>query len=304
VDAWGATAMRELQDLVTKQSANMSILEQRLEIFQRNTALQLNRAPIPAPPVLGNSGSAEGVSPAAHSLEFAHLQQQLRDTEERLASYTQNVLGGAAGADQNLQTVFQDIFSQSKWGDTESRSGFGSSIEKTSAIRACLGNWIEKYKVQVVLDIPCGDGNWQRLVPHLEQVQYYGFDISPGTVASAKLKNIGRQNMHFGVFDLVTNRAPFKADMIMVKEVIQHLPLHMGKKMLQNAKAAGIPWLAVTHNPRYTNREIQPGAWFPGPNLNAPPFNFGPAAEHCGNLGMTTAEHDFFLFDLREWKGQ
>lgn len=107
--------------------------------------------------------------------------------------------------------------------------------------------------------------------------------------------------MHFGVLDLVNQVPTEVADMIMVKEVIQHLPLEMGLKMLKNAKAAGIKWLAVTSNPLYHNVNVEPGSWFPGPNAQAAPFNFGAEYERCGVAGETGGANDFMLFDLQAW---
>mmetsp|Transcript_156450 Transcript_156450/g.284629 ORF Transcript_156450/g.284629 Transcript_156450/m.284629 type:complete len:136 (-) Transcript_156450:110-517(-) len=103
--------------------------------------------------------------------------------------------------------------------------------------------------------------------------------------------------MHFpGVWDLVSRPPPMSADMIIVKEVIQHLPLDMGLRMLQNAKAANIKWLAVTTNPKYHNQNVPIGSWFPGPNAEAAPFNFGAPAETCG-------KHDLRLYNLQDWPG-
>jgi len=200
--------------------------------------------------------------------------------------------------DASLQDKFEDIFNTNEWGSSETRSGFGSTVADTWAIRDCLDSWMTKYNVKFLLDIPCGDGNWQGLIPGVASgaVKYQGYDISPGAVASAESHNQANKNMQFGVLDLVNQVPTEHADLIMVKEVIQHLPLAMGLKMLQNAKAAGIKWLAVTSDPSYHNRDIQPGEWFPGPNAQAPPFNFGAEAERC-------EKDDFMLFDLDAWQG-
>eukprot|EP00404_Azadinium_spinosum_P043253 CAMPEP_0180809738 /NCGR_PEP_ID=MMETSP1038_2-20121128/64485_1 /TAXON_ID=632150 /ORGANISM="Azadinium spinosum, Strain 3D9" /LENGTH=45 /DNA_ID= /DNA_START= /DNA_END= /DNA_ORIENTATION= len=45
--------------------------------------------------------------------------------------------------------------------------------------------------------------------------------------------------MHFGVFDLTSN-VPMHADIILVRDVLMHLPLAAGVKALRNAKSAGI----------------------------------------------------------------
>jgi len=198
--------------------------------------------------------------------------------------------------DPDLQREFEGIFQKNEWGSPESHSGSGSELDTTKQIRECLGAWIKNYAIKDLLDIPCGDANWQAAIPGIENVSYFGYDISPGAVALANTKNLMHSNMKFGVLDLVSSDPPETADMIIVKEVIQHLPLEMGLKMLQHAKSADIKWLAVTTNPKCQNVNIKPGDWFPGPNAEAPPFNFGQPAEVCG-------ENDLRLYDLNSWSG-
>jgi len=179
----------------------------------------------------------------------------------------------------------------------------GSTVSNTAKYRACIGSWIKKYDVSVFLDIPCGDGNWQKDIPGIDKVSYYGYDISASAVDLAKTKNHDMANMHYGVLDMVSSDPPLKADMIMVKEVIQHLPLEMGLKMLQHAKHAGIKWLVVTHCPTCVNKEIEVGDWYPGPDALAPPFNFVNVLEKCD--GDNAGESDkLALFDLKAWSGE
>jgi len=242
---------------------------------------------------------------ALQSTQMAHMHTLLREFGEALGNISawRKKLKGPENVNGSVQKTFEDIFEHNSWGNSESRSGDGSTVTATTGIRKCLGDWIQERNVKFLLDIPCGDGNWQRLIPGVSNgsVQYYGYDISPGAVEAASKHNELLSNMHFGVLDLVSQVPTEKADMIIVKEVIQHLPLAMGLKMLQNAKAAGIKWLAVTSNPLYHNVDIKPGGWFAGPNAQAPPFNFGQEAGRCGQPGSTGGTNDFMLFDLEAW---
>jgi SAM-dependent methyltransferase len=228
---------------------------------------------------------------------YIHALQFLEQSKVR-AVPVPAIAGDQAAINPDIQKVFEKIFQDNSWNSPESHSGPGSTVESTTPIRDCIGSWIKKYNVSTFLDIPCGDGNWQKLIPGIDKVSYYGYDISPSAVQLAKAKNQDMANMHYGVLDLASSDPPFKADMIMVKEVIQHLPLQMGLKMLQHAKHAGIKWLVVTHclPPRCVNKDIKAGSWFPGPNALAPPFNFVSVLEQC--------EHDLVLFDLRAWSGK
>jgi len=110
--------------------------------------------------------------------------------------------------------------------------------------------------------------------------------------------------MNYGVLDLASSDPPLNADMILVKEVLQHLPLEMGLRMLQHAKHAGIKWLVVTHclPPECVNKEIQAGGFFHGPDLTQHPFNFQNATETCE--GVTRADLSLSVFDLQVWSGE
>lgn len=202
--------------------------------------------------------------------------------------------------DSALAAKFEEIYKTNMWGSSESHSGTGSEVGSTAAVRECLGQWIKKYQVHTLLDIPCGDGNWQRLIPGLndaDNIQYYGFNISTSATQAAKVKNADMPNMQFGVFDLVNN-IPMKGDMIIIKHLIQHLTLDQGLKVVENAKAAGIKWLAVTSDPKYNNTGcMDPGCWWPGPDAEKPPFSLGAPTEIC----KADAE-GFRLYDLEAWR--
>jgi SAM-dependent methyltransferase len=240
-------------------------------------------------------------------LQMAQMHRFLREFGETLreVSSARKKMEGPGSVNRAIQEKFEGMYQHNSWGNSESRSGCGSTVTATAGIRKCLGSWMQNHSVNLLLDIPCGDGNWQGLIPGIQNgsVQYYGYDISPGAVSAASKHNKGNIRMHFGVLDLVNQVPPEKADMIMVKEVIQHLPLAMGLKMLKNAKAAGVKWLAVTSNPLYNNTNVEPGEWFQGPNAQAPPFNFGQEAARCGTPGKMGGENDFMLFNLEAWKG-
>merc|ERR1719181_2939 len=102
--------------------------------------------------------------------------------------------------------------------------------------------------------------------------------------------------MDYGVLDLVSTDPPRKADMIIVKEVLQHLPLKMGVKMLQHAKHAGVKFLAVTTDKTFENRDIEMGGLFYGPDVEAPPYNMKDPLESCTRAPINV---NMKLFDLR-----
>lgn len=205
------------------------------------------------------------------------------------------------------EPVFEDYARRNVWGSHESISGKGSEKAATVTVRQYLGSWIAKYGIKVFADIPCGDANWQGLIPGLESTHYYGFDISPTAVATARMKNSQRPFMSFSQFDLTTGVPPIRPNIIMLRDVIQHVPLQSGLAMLMNAKGTGARWLAVSTWYGGKNVEVPPGGMYQH-DVHAPPFSLPAAVELCYNYdGHVQAAHDagrqshLELIDLFAW---
>lgn len=206
--------------------------------------------------------------------------------------------------DPELRKAFEHIAEGNLWHSKESISGHGSELANTVSVRGCLGKWFQQYNIKKVVDIPCGDANWQAAIPGFEAVEYHGFDISQKAVDVAKKKNGDHANMQFGQFDL-TSDVPPKADLIIVRDVLMHLTLDQGVQALKNAKASGTKWLGVTTWPDADNSQqnFVPGSFFYN-NVQKTPYGFGQAKETCKNNDRKTEDKiksAFLLFDLQAW---
>jgi len=51
------------------------------------------------------------------------------------------------------EEIFLEIYQKNKWGDMETRSGFGSSLKQTKEIRKRLPTILKNYKISLMLDI-------------------------------------------------------------------------------------------------------------------------------------------------------
>jgi len=60
--------------------------------------------------------------------------------------------------------IFTEIYQQRRWGDEESVSGPGSSVEESASVRAALPLLIKELGASSLLDVPCGDFFWMRMV--------------------------------------------------------------------------------------------------------------------------------------------
>src|SRR6266704_119458 len=64
-----------------------------------------------------------------------------------------------------LQAAFTQIYRDNAWQNAESRSGHGSTVERTALIRYVLAALVEEFGIRSLLDAPCGDFNWMKEVP-------------------------------------------------------------------------------------------------------------------------------------------
>ena len=79
------------------------------------------------------------------------------------------------------ERIFTHYYQINRWGDDESVSGAGSNLQQTAEVRRVLPGLLAELGVQSLLDVPCGDFNWLKLVPL--DVDYIGGDIVAELVA-------------------------------------------------------------------------------------------------------------------------
>ena len=165
---------------------------------------------------------------------------------------------------------FSAIYADRLWKNDESASGFGSTDAATTQTRAELAKLIAAHDVGSILDAPCGDFNWMKLLPFAGH--YTGVDIVPELIA-ANQAAYGSDQRSFAVADLVQGPLP-SADLVMCRECLNHLPLAGGSAALRNLSAAGRKLLLVTHYPAVTVNHDQPASFrYRSLNLTLAPFN-------------------------------
>lgn len=213
----------------------------------------------------------------------------------------------------SVEAAFEAIAVNRVWGNPDinqhlqSLSGPGSMLQTTKRLRRCLGQWIARFNITSIVDAPCGDATWQGSIPGIHEVRYTGFDVSKHTLRRAKMTNANASLMRFVRADL-TKRVPPRADLIMVRDVVQHLPLRLGVQLLTNAKVSGARWLAVSTygGPKATNREVKVGGYYQN-NIHLPPFNAPDPVVTCPNYDSDGSLPGFgpsmmHLIELSQWK--
>jgi len=164
--------------------------------------------------------------------------------------------------------VFEAILRDNTWGDAESRSGMGSNLLYTETLRAELPPLIEEFGFRSMLDIPCGDFFWMRLLTL--DLTYVGGDIVPRLVERNQ-SLFGGERRRFAQLDIVCDRLP-KVDLVFCRDCLVHLSYEDAFRALSNIKRSGSTYLlTTTYVDRQSNRDIRTGDWRTL-NLRLPPF--------------------------------
>lgn len=168
--------------------------------------------------------------------------------------------------------VFSTIYDSNFWGSDESRSGGGSALDATMAIRELLPRIFVDYSIKSILDVPCGDFNWMKEVEKSFLDKYYGGDIVPQLI---KINNdrYSSEKIQFVQIDITKDYLP-PADLIFCRDCLQHLSEEKIFNALQNFKKSKSKYLLVTsYYKTLRNHDIYDGD-YRALNLRKKPFNF------------------------------
>jgi SAM-dependent methyltransferase len=167
-----------------------------------------------------------------------------------------------------MRAIFQQIYDTNFWGNKESISGNGSTLEATAELRRVLPMLLDHYDIHRVYDAACGDAGWWHgsSIPHA--VQYMGVDIVPDLVERNKAwyGEFGSRRQTtdlFMVADITRDPMP-PADLILARDVLVHLSNADVKKALVNIKASNAKYLLATTFPNHhQSGDMTTGAWRP-----------------------------------------
>ena len=171
----------------------------------------------------------------------------------------------------SVKEKFTEIYENNLWCSPESVSGNGSEMQNTKVIRKELPVLIQKFNIESILDIPCGDYNWIKNVD-LGKVSYIGADIvEPLVKRNKELYN----NIDFRLLDLTKDILP-KVDLIFVRDCLGHLSNDNVLLAIKNCKESGSKYLLATSFTKWDfNPDIEDGGW-KCINLMISPFNLNP----------------------------
>lgn len=169
---------------------------------------------------------------------------------------------------------FELIYKYNYWGNKSSVSGTGSAIENTENVRKELRNIIKKYNIKSILDVPCGDFNWMKLVLNFKHPpKYIGGDIVENLVKKLN-KSYKDKNIDFHYIDITKSNLP-KVDLLICRDCLIHFSNENVKKTISNFIKSEIKYLLISDSvirPNLKNDNIKSGE-YRYIDLTSEPFN-------------------------------
>lgn len=121
-----------------------------------------------------------------------------------------------------MKDTFTDIYKNKKWQDNYgTESGPGSSLECSKPYLDFLNEFCHLHNVKSILDLGCGDFN---LMKHfdLTKINYLGIDIVDHIIIQNQ-QLYGNSNIKFKSESVVDYQNDVSVDLILCKDVLQHL---------------------------------------------------------------------------------
>lgn len=171
----------------------------------------------------------------------------------------------------NMKKTFDNIYSNKLWGENKEgkgNSGSGSLISTTTEYRYLLEQFIKDNDIKSIVDLGCGDWEWMREFD-LGDIRYTGIDVS-SIVIENNNKLYSTNNIKFINGD--ANNITEEVDLIVIKDVLQHLPLDIIKDTLNIVKTKCKYSLITNDYSKKCNKNIPIGSWT-AIDLTRPPFD-------------------------------
>lgn len=202
-----------------------------------------------------------------------------------------------ANAKINLKKAFEEYYNEQKKLEGPTVSGAAATLDSTINIRKSLPFICETLSTKSICDIGCGDLHWLNNV-ELNNITYTGYDIVPNIIKQITLAH-NAPNRKFILADALTAKLP-QSDLVLCRDVITHLSLFDGRRLLQNIKKSGSHYLLAStkHDRHDANGDSPAPAWKPVNMMKAPFMLSSPLFLIPGNH----PHHDMGLWKIDEIK--
>lgn len=169
----------------------------------------------------------------------------------------------------SLNNIFDTIYETNAWG---CGSGSGSNEELMRGYVAFLEDFMHKNNIKSVADVGCGDWQFSKNIDY-SGISYTGYDVA-SFVINANKEKYSKENVSFVHYNGDFNEIK-GADLLICKDVLQHLPLENIEqflKILPKFRFALITNDLPNGKNGELNSQINAGQYRPL-DLRAKPFN-------------------------------
>jgi hypothetical protein len=197
----------------------------------------------------------------------------------------------------SAEEAFNLIYKANYWGNKESASGNGSTLESTAVLRAELEPLLRALNVKTLFDAPCGDFNWMRHVAFPEGMTYIGADIVKQMIDQVA-REYGDERRRFVVMDIIAENHP-RSDLWLCRDGLFHFSFaDIIKTLTKFVESGSARCLLTTHRRVRANADIKTG-FQREINLLEPPFRLceadaylqdAPTKENARVLGLWRRE--------------
>lgn len=156
-------------------------------------------------------------------------------------------------SEMSTPDAFDEVYRKGMWKQGEASSGLGSEGWMAERYVELVLDYASEHALRTVVDAGCGDFSvGSRLAGRFER--YMAFDVSPLIIEINKQRyaDLARKNVSFDVADMTLTTFP-QADLILVRQVMQHLTNAQVERILKNLEASNWRRVLITeevHDPR------------------------------------------------------
>jgi len=179
--------------------------------------------------------------------------------------------------------IFTSIYKSAHWNQGENKlqkefisvSGHGSNIN-TDQFYNLISNFknaLDIYKIESILDMPCGDVLWIKEIFKKKNINYLGVDIVENLIKSNK-ELYENDKVKFLNRDIIEFSTDKKIDLVFLRDFFIHINNSDIKKVINNLKDMNIKYFAFTNYEIEKNTDVVTGK-HRKVNLQLEPFNLG-----------------------------
>jgi hypothetical protein len=183
------------------------------------------------------------------------------------------------------EKIFLNIYKNDYWKVNDSSSGIGSDLNSTRIYAKALDNFVNRYKIKSIFDVPCGDFIWMNEFLKKKNIRYKGGDIVQELVKDNRKKF---PLFEFCNFDLTKDHINENFDVLHVRDCLFHFSFKDIKKTLKNIINFNTKYILITNHQSFLlkNYDIQTGKFryldfskqpffFPKPILKLKDYKIG-----------------------------